>query len=540
METKTNEMLFNTNLFMSYLAYNTLLPFLYNSKCNMMKTTEDNSFQRSLLHNKKKNSYLIEERIKISEKTFSPKIIVSNNLDTDDIESLSINSTRKTLKNQEYSNAGLSGFPCVGSCFGNKTSNSGNSIGNGGKDNVINIDSCRKFRINNDNYNNITNNFKINRLNFNDMSNNESNNKNNIKNFNTNTELRLKEVLFEKNPTINTISTMTTNNMNLNSDSNNITQNLKACSQKATVNRADCIRKRIKTHFNQFLLKHINEIVHKFLPNLSFGKLSQRFIADVKIESNKKFFVLPLNQIFTINFSGSKNQTNNKQVCKEIYNSNNEELIKLLDEPYCNFFNDYLESDFYINDLKKFIKKEGEYYTSLFKKYSSELVDYYKKGIPYKRKIRSSNDIIDDLEQQEKNSGEKNDKNNDDDDSNCDSNDSVNNKTSDKIVVASTDPINYELLLNNSKINYKFKSSTCNYEDIKQRNIIVLNNDDYYQSRLSTKSNSMNNLSDNFKASTINLKSNSNSIDNSNSKNSNYTKNLKFPIGSNSNSNVII
>ena len=54
--------------------------------------------------------------------------------------------------------------------------------------------------------------------------------------------------------------------------------------RKGTVNRADCIRKRIKTHFNQYLLKVLNRKINTAFPNLTLGKLSQRFIADVKIE----------------------------------------------------------------------------------------------------------------------------------------------------------------------------------------------------------------------------------------------------------------
>jgi hypothetical protein len=158
---------------------------------------------------------------------------------------------------------------------------------------------------------------------------------------------------------------------------------------KGTVNRADCIRKRIKTHFNQYMLKVVNKKISSFFPSLALGKLSQRFIADVKIESNKEFIELPIRQVFTTDFKGSKNHLANKMVLEKIFKSDYNELKCMLERSYSDFFSEYMESEFYMNDLKKFQKKEGESYTSLYKKFSKELIEYYRKGTPYKRR-RSS------------------------------------------------------------------------------------------------------------------------------------------------------
>lgn len=164
--------------------------------------------------------------------------------------------------------------------------------------------------------------------------------------------------------------------------------------KRGTVNRADCIRKRIKTHFNQFLLKYLNSKVQAKFPLLGLGKLSQCFIADVKIESNKKYLSLPLRDVFSLDIQGAKNQENNKHVLKAVDTSEDTDLITLFNEPYFSFYHKYLTSDFYNNDLKKFIKKEGESYVNLFKKYSYELIDYYKKGTPYRRRSSASSNNI--------------------------------------------------------------------------------------------------------------------------------------------------
>lgn len=163
--------------------------------------------------------------------------------------------------------------------------------------------------------------------------------------------------------------------------------------KKVTVNRADCIRKRIKTHFNQFLLKLINKKINSEFPNISLGKLSQIFIADVKIESNKHYIIKPIKYIFSHEFKGSKNLLSNKRAIDSIYQSKSEELRNFLDTPYCEFFKIYLESEFYSSDLRKFLRKEGENYAYMYKKYSKELIEYYLKGIPYKsRRSYSKNE----------------------------------------------------------------------------------------------------------------------------------------------------
>lgn len=159
---------------------------------------------------------------------------------------------------------------------------------------------------------------------------------------------------------------------------------------KRTNNRADCIRKRIKTHFNQFLLKKINERINNSFPSLSLGKLSQKFIADVKIESNKYFIDMPVKLVFLKEFKASKNLSSNKIVIDTIFKSNNQELKDFMSLSYGKFFNDYVESESYLNDLRKFQRKEGKEYTQQYKKYSIDLVEYYKNGTPYKRKGSSS------------------------------------------------------------------------------------------------------------------------------------------------------
>ncbi len=164
--------------------------------------------------------------------------------------------------------------------------------------------------------------------------------------------------------------------------------------KKGTINRADCIRKRIKTHFNQFLLRILNKKLKsssiQTLSLLTLTKLSQNFIADVKIESNKFYISLPVNLIYSLEFKGMNEINTNQKVIENIYSSNDNDLKGFFNKTYGEFFNEYLDSEFYLSDLRKFLKKEGEEYIILYKKFSKELLDYYINGIPYKRRQFSS------------------------------------------------------------------------------------------------------------------------------------------------------
>lgn len=157
-------------------------------------------------------------------------------------------------------------------------------------------------------------------------------------------------------------------------------------SKKVSVSRSDCIRKRIKTHFNQYLLKTLNSEISKHFQELSLGKLSQKFIADVKIETNKIFINLPLSDIFTTEFKGSKNFTNNKFVIEKILGSEFSDLKSTISKPYHRYFEYYLKSECFAKDLEKFNKKEGKDYCLLVRKFSLDFIDYYTHEIPYKRR----------------------------------------------------------------------------------------------------------------------------------------------------------
>lgn len=158
-------------------------------------------------------------------------------------------------------------------------------------------------------------------------------------------------------------------------------------SKKSTLNRADCIRKRIKTHFNQYLIKTLNRKINMIFPYLSLCKLSQKFIADVKIESNKQYISQPVRDVFTTDFAETKSTLNNKSVVDVITSSENTELKALISRTYGEFFSDYLKSESFFSDVKKFMKKEGENYSLLYRKYAFELVEYYKNCNPYKKKM---------------------------------------------------------------------------------------------------------------------------------------------------------
>lgn len=160
---------------------------------------------------------------------------------------------------------------------------------------------------------------------------------------------------------------------------------------KSTLIRADCIRKRIKTHFNQYLYRRICEKMKDFSANFSLCKLSQKFIADVKLESNKLILNKSIKEVFTTDFE-NKNKSPNKKLFESISLMKNADLDAFFNRTYSAFYNEYLNSLEFENDSIKLRQKEGVEYYQQFLKFSRDNIDYYEKGIPYRKNYCSHNE----------------------------------------------------------------------------------------------------------------------------------------------------
>lgn len=198
---------------------------------------------------------------------------------------------------------------------------------------------------------------------------------------------------FLVNPSCNEINSFKFSNVNenLNFLSSNENNNINNTSKnkfmiKTTLVRADCIRKRIKTHFNQYLYRTISRKLQQYSIDVSLCKLSQKFIADVKLESNKLIINKSIKEIFSTDFE-NKNKCPNKKLFDSISSLNNKELNDYFNKSYSSFFAEYLNSEDFLRDSIKLKEKEGIEYYSQFIKFSKENIEYYEKGIPYRKNI---------------------------------------------------------------------------------------------------------------------------------------------------------
>ena len=138
----------------------------------------------------------------------------------------------------------------------------------------------------------------------------------------------------------------------------------------------DCIHKKIKAR----LFKYIKEKIKGFiLEKFSNLKIQQKVISDVTLDFNKKLLVSKLGDVFvecSLYFSTKKQIA---EICKE---GKDEELNCFLHKPVKECFEDYLSSENFLKDLKKF---NNENYVSAFKAYSLGFIEYYNQETNYKK-----------------------------------------------------------------------------------------------------------------------------------------------------------
>ena len=174
-----------------------------------------------------------------------------------------------------------------------------------------------------------------------------------------------------------------------------ISTNNSSKKEKITLKRLDCIRKRVKVCFNNFLLSYLNNQIKSEGFNYALSKLHQNFVADVKIQSNKIYFGMKLKEIYSLKFDENKNNFN---IINKIFETNNFKLISLFNQTYREMYDLYISSDSHKKNIEKFKLKESQEYSFNFKQISEEMANYYLNSIPYNCICKKSRESLNLLE----------------------------------------------------------------------------------------------------------------------------------------------
>lgn len=243
-------------------------------------------------------------------------------------------------------------------------------------------------------------------VNKNNESNCKSNNKSsNITNSNTNDNT--KNIYFTNNNTIN-IETTTKSN-NINKIINNINPKYKIKFPKLSY-RNDCLRKKVKTIFFDYLFNNLNDYVNKYYSkDVNFLRLPKIIVTDLNFNENNKLLTMTIKELFsyikknTINTKNSDSNTclikaqkdrvdYNVSILNLLLNSYTntidsssignelilEKTIKFLNKKVYVCFIEFLCSDDYYEKLIFYNKKESKLYVRRLNRTALEFLIYYK------------------------------------------------------------------------------------------------------------------------------------------------------------------
>jgi len=154
----------------------------------------------------------------------------------------------------------------------------------------------------------------------------------------------------------------------------------------------DNIRRKIKTHFHNFMVALLNMKIRQFLQiDEKFGKISFKMTQDLSVEYNQRLFKTKIKDIIVVMSNKYTNKNRNKIILSEVMKrlDKNNELILLLNLNYEDLYLDYyLQSDKEIfkgeeNDesyeahKEKLKKKFGNEYENKYKNIAESLIDFF-------------------------------------------------------------------------------------------------------------------------------------------------------------------
>jgi len=178
-------------------------------------------------------------------------------------------------------------------------------------------------------------------------------------------------------------------------------------------NSDDNIKRKVKTHYHNFIITFLNMKSKKFLnPKNKFGKISSVITQNITVEFNKKLFYQKIKDIVIQISEKYQNKEKNKKCLQIIYEkaNRNEDIFQILNMNYKDMFiNCYLKSnketfkdepedESYEAHIEKLENLYGDEYVSNYKRNAESLITFFeqcKKRIRIKKpKLEKQENIL--------------------------------------------------------------------------------------------------------------------------------------------------
>lgn len=212
------------------------------------------------------------------------------------------------------------------------------------------------------------------KLNENNLNNQDSNNSEQNNDRTNITNIKNAEKLIRNNND-NELYQNNNNNNNTNlsyntySNSNNFSNKLNY--------RSDCIRKRIKTFINNYILNKLNDLVKHYDNKIFFLKLPKELIVNIKIKFNNNLLNKSIKELFSTMVEDPK-EISRIEHNKKVINQIDDPVFKAYaSKLYKEIFVEYTRSSQYLQDIMTLSKRENKEYLQIYQQHVNGFLDYF-------------------------------------------------------------------------------------------------------------------------------------------------------------------
>lgn len=155
---------------------------------------------------------------------------------------------------------------------------------------------------------------------------------------------------------------------------NIIFSNIKSTKQNY---RSDCIRKRIKTFVNNYIINKLNEITKIYDNSIFLLRLPKELIVNIRMDLNNKILKLTIKELFCYKTNQQEDERINHNT-KMMNLIENKYFVKYVNLPFKEVFKEYTLSNQYIIDLQKLASSETKEYVLIYQQHVDEFLNYYR------------------------------------------------------------------------------------------------------------------------------------------------------------------
>jgi hypothetical protein len=143
--------------------------------------------------------------------------------------------------------------------------------------------------------------------------------------------------------------------------------------------RSDCFRKRIKTHYHNYIYKHLTNLIND--KNKIIYRLPKEFNTNIRYDFNNMIFKFTIKDLFTYKPLDEYDQINTQKTSEIINSLTSPQAIYFLNRTYLDVFIEYIYSSNIREELKVIIKNDGLEYIKYFKYFLENYISFYSSEI---------------------------------------------------------------------------------------------------------------------------------------------------------------